>query len=132
MGRIGLRLVALVLACVVLLSGCSNIPASLTGNYAQDTLALVETLRTAIELPETDPAKSEYQAQAKLQLNDFAARYRRDTTVKGLTSYTTMRTVLNAIAGHYSSYPGRPFPDKLKARITEELNQIEVALNRGN
>ncbi len=42
-----------------------------------------------------------------------------------------MRTVLNSLAGHYSSYPNRPVPQKLKDRLQEEFVQIESALRRG-
>jgi photosystem II Psb27 protein len=92
---------------------------------------LVNSLRTAIELPNDDPSKAEAQADAKMLINDFASRYRRDPKVENLSSFTTMRTALNAIAGHYSSYPNRPLPDKLKTRVEQELKQVEAALRRG-
>jgi photosystem II Psb27 protein len=126
------RLFALVLVAVVGLSGCSaGTSGMLTGDYRQDTLMLVESLRTAIELPDDDPAKPEAQATAKVVISDFASRYRRDASVANLSSFTTMRTALNAIAGHYSSYPNRPLPEKLKTRVAQELKQVEAALKRG-
>jgi photosystem II Psb27 protein len=42
-----------------------------------------------------------------------------------------MRTALNALAGHYSSYPNRPIPDKLKERLQQEFKQVEIAVSRG-
>jgi len=42
-----------------------------------------------------------------------------------------MRTALNSLAGHYSSYPNRPVPEKLKQRLEQEFKQVEVALKRG-
>jgi len=30
-----------------------------------------------------------------------------------------MRTALNSLAGHYSSYPNRPVPEKLKQRLEQ-------------
>ena len=126
------RLFALVLVAVVGLSGCSaGTSGMLTGDYRQDTLMLVESLRTAIELPDDDPAKPEAQATAKVVISDFASRYRRDASVANLSSFTTMRPALNAIAGHYSSYPNRPLPEKLKTRVAQELKQVEAALKRG-
>jgi len=92
---------------------------------------LVDSLRTAIALPDDDPTKAEAQAEAKAVISDFASRYRRDDSVANLSSFTTMRTALNAIAGHYSSYPNRPLPEKLKTRVEQELKQVEAALNRG-
>jgi photosystem II Psb27 protein len=121
------RLVALVLVVVIGLMGCSSTSATgLTGDYRQDTLALLQSLRTAIA-----PEQAEAQAQAREKINDFASRYRRDSSVTALSSFTTMRTALNSLAGHYSSYPNRPLPQKLKNRLEQEFRQVENALNRG-
>lgn len=130
----GLRaiLVGVLLVVMLMLSGCSGGMGTLSGNYTQDTLALVQTLRQAVNLSEDDPNKAAIQTAARRQINDFAAHYRRDDDISRLLSFTTMRTVLNALAGHYSSYPGRPLPEKLKHRITEQLDQVELALKRGN
>jgi photosystem II Psb27 protein len=126
------RLFALVLVAVIGLTGCSTgTSGQLSGDYRQDTLMLVDSLRSAIDLPDDDPAKPEAQAIAKAVISDFASRYRRDSSVANLTSFTTMRTALNAIAGHYSSYPNRPLPEKLKTRVEQELKQVEAALKRG-
>lgn len=125
------RLFALMLVAVIGLTGCSaGSSGLLTGDYRQDTLMLVDSLRTAITLPDDDPAKAEAQANAKVVISDFASRYRRDASVSTLGSFTTMRTALNAIAGHYSAYPNRPLPEKLKTRVEQELKQVESALKR--
>ena len=126
------RLFALMLVTVVGLTGCSaGTSGLLSGDYRQDTLMVVDSLRTAITLPDDDPAKAEAQAAAKVVISDFASRYRRDSSVANLTSFTTMRTALNAIAGHYSAYPNRPLPEKLRTRVEQELKQVEAALKRG-
>jgi len=125
------RLIALVLVAVIGLVGCSNAPSSLSGNYGEDTLALVSSLRTAINLPDGTPEKSVAQADARQRINDFAGRYRRDPALTKLTSFTTMRTALNSIAAHYTSYPNRPVPEKLKNRLEQEFKQVEAALSRG-
>lgn len=124
------RLLALVLVVVIGLMGCSS-SAGLTGNYPQDTLIVVETLRKAIELPEDAPNRKEEQTLARQQMNDFIARYRRDAEVSGLRSFTTMQTALNSLAGYYSSYGNRPLPDKLKDRLQQEFKQAELAVKRG-
>ncbi|OCR00937.1 photosystem II protein Psb27 [Oscillatoriales cyanobacterium USR001] len=124
------RLLALVLVVVIGLVGCSNVPSTLTGDYRQDTLALVNSLRNAIALPEDSPDKKAAQADARQRINDFAANYRRDTSLTKLASFTTMRTALNSLAGHYNSYPNRPIPEKLKKRLDQEFKQVENALKR--
>ncbi|MEB3342747.1 photosystem II protein Psb27 [Okeania sp.] len=131
MKRLISRLLALVLVCVIGLMGCSDNSSTLTGNYSEDTLNLIDSLRTAIELPEKTEAKSEAQAIARQIINDYASRYRRDPAVSTLPSFTTMRTALNSLAGHYSSYPNRPIPEKLKKRLEQEFKQAELALKRG-
>lgn len=123
-------LLALVLVVAIGLTGCTNAPSSLSGNYPQDTLALVQALRTAIELPNDAKEKAAVQATTKQLINDFAAYYRRDTSVATSSSFTTMRTALNAIAAHYSSSPNRPLPEKLKTRLEQELKQVEMSLQR--
>lgn len=126
------RLLAVVLVVVIGLMGCSSSSLTgLSGDYRQDTLALVSSLRTAIELPEDAPDKTSAQAEARQRINDFASRYRRDGSIVKLSSFTTMRTALNSLAGHYSSYPNRPLPEKLKTRLEQEFKQVEAALNRG-
>lgn len=105
---------------------------SLTGNYRDDTLSVVNSLRTAISLPDDSPDKSAAQTQARQLINDFVARYRRNNSVTRLTSFTTMRTALNSLAGHYASYPNRPVPQKMKNRLEQEFKQIEATVERGN
>ncbi|MDJ1181613.1 photosystem II protein Psb27 [Roseofilum casamattae] len=131
MKRFFTRLLPLVLVAIIGLVGCSSNSALITGNYSQDTLKMVDGLRTAIELPDDSPDKAQAQAEARELINQYASRYRRDKSVLTLTSFTTMRTALNSLAGHYSSYPNRPIPEKLKKRLNQELRQVEAALKRG-
>lgn len=128
------RLLALVLVVCIGLTGCSanDTPGALTGDYRQDTLAIVNSLRDAINIPNDAENKSEIQSEARKKINDFAARYQRDNSVSTLSSFTTMRTALNSLAGHYSSYPNRPVPEKLKTRLEQEFKRVESALKRGN
>lgn len=124
-------ILALLLVCVVGLTGCSSsTPSGLSGDYRQDTLTVIDNLRTAINLPEEAPEKPEAQALARQNINDFAALYRRNSSVERLSSFTTMRTALNSLAGHYTSYPNRPVPDKLKSRLEVEFSRVESALRR--
>ena len=127
------RMFALMLVAVIGLTGCSAIGPNdgLTGNYVDDTVAMIDGLREAIALPSDTPNKMELQNEAKQRINDFASRYRRDTDISNLSSFATMRTALNALAGHYSSYPNRPVPQKLQDRLEQEFKQVEAALRRG-
>lgn len=131
MKRYWSRLLPLVLVLVIGLMGCNSTPGALTGNYPQDTLAIVTTLKAALELPDNSSNKAAVQAEARKKINDFAARYQRDSSLSGLASFTTIRTALNSLAGHYSSYPNRPVPKKLKDRLKQEFAQVEAALKRG-
>ncbi len=130
MKRYWSRLLALVLVVVIGLTGCSG-GSELTGDYQQDTLNIVSVLREALDAPDDAPNKAESQAEARKKINEFAARYQRNASVSGLSSFTTMRTALNSLAGHYSSYPNRPVPEKLKNRLEKEFKQVENALRRG-
>jgi photosystem II Psb27 protein len=113
------------------LVGCTGSPDSLTGDYRQDTLAVVGILRQALELTPDSPDKTALQSEARRKINDFSARYQRNTAVASLNSFTTMRTALNSLAGHYSSYPNRPVPEKLKKRLQIEFQRVETSLRRG-
>ena len=94
--------------------GCSGSPDSLTGDYRQDTLAVVNVMRQALNLSQDSSDKTAVQAEARQKINDFSARYQRVNSVSGLGSFTTMRTALNSLAGHYSSYQIVPYPKNSK------------------
>ncbi|ACK67174.1 photosystem II protein Psb27 [Rippkaea orientalis PCC 8801] len=125
------RLLALVLVAVIALVGCANNSSGLTGNYTQDTLAVIETLTKAIDLPDDAADKTDVQTLAREQINDYISRYRRQSNSGGLRSFTTMQTALNALAGYYTAYGSRPLPEKLKKRLEQELKQAKIAVDRG-
>ncbi|MBT9315357.1 photosystem II protein Psb27 [Leptothoe spongobia] len=133
MKRILSRLFAFTLVAILGLTSCGGAGMGadgLSGNYRQDTIDVMGTLRTAIELPADSPNLPEVQTQARQQINAFAARYRRSAGASSLSSFATMQTALSALAGHYSSYPNRPIPAKLKTRLEQEFKQVEMALRR--
>jgi photosystem II Psb27 protein len=113
------RLVAIVCAVMIGLTGFAGYASadSLTGKYKEDTLTLIGSMRSAIEATSDNPDRMKLQADARVKINDFASRYRRNGSVMKLSSFTTMRTALNSLAGHYSSM--------------DEFKMVEVALNRG-
>lgn len=125
------RLLALILVVAISLFGCGSNPSGLSGNFSQDTVAVLETLRTAIDLPDDSTDKKEVVSLARAQISDYVSRYRRNSKTSGLRSFTTMQTASNAIAGYYSSYGNRPVPEKLKKRLNQEFRQVEISLKRG-
>jgi photosystem II Psb27 protein len=122
-----LSLVLVALISVATLTGFSGpvAAAGLSGNYKNDTLVLVDSL------PDDAPDKAKFQSEARKSITEFFSRYRRDPNATKLTSFTTMRTALNSLAGHYASYPNRSVPQKLKDRLELEFGQVEAAVNRG-
>ena len=124
------RLLALVLVVSISLMGCTSNPSGLSGNYREDTIAVLDNLRTAIDLPDDAANKKEVVTLARRQISDYASRYRRNSKTAGLRSFTTMQTALHAIAGYYSSYGNRPVPEKLRKRLDQEFKQVEISLKR--
>ena len=125
------RILAFVLVAAIGLVGCSANPSGLSGNYTQDTTAVLANLRKAIDLPDDATDKKEVVDLARAQISDYVSRYRRNSKTAGLRSFTTMQTASNAVAGYYSSYGNRPVPEKLKKRLNQEFRQVEIALKRG-
>jgi photosystem II Psb27 protein len=125
-------LTPLCLAGVLLLSACSASASGLSGNYVDDTVAVADSLMVTIALPADDPERPAAEAQARSLMNDYVARYRPRSAVNGLSSFTTMQTALNSLAGHYANYPNRPLPEALQARLRKELKSAETSVVRGS
>ncbi|MDX2239545.1 MAG: photosystem II protein Psb27 [Leptolyngbyaceae cyanobacterium bins.302] len=128
------RWLALILVVCIGLIECSPALAdsiSITGKYSEDTIAVINSLRETLQIPQDSPERIPAQAEAKKLISDFASRYRRDGSLTKLPSFTTMRTALNSLAGHYASYPNRPVPQKMKDRLEQEFKQVELSLQRG-
>ena len=132
MKRILSRLMAIVLVILIGVTGASSaaMADSLSGDYPVDTLALVELLRQTVDVAPDATDRIALQNESKKKINEFASRYRRGSVMK-LNSYTTMRTAINSLAGHYTNYPNRPVPEKMKKRLLTEFRQVETALKRG-
>jgi photosystem II Psb27 protein len=130
--QLGRLLMPLCLAGVLLLSACSASASGLSGNYVDDTVAVADSLMATIALAADDPARPEAEMQARGLINAYMARYRPRSAVNGLSSFTTMQTAVNSLAGHYANYPNRPVPEALRDRLNKELRKAESAVVRGS
>ena len=125
--------VALVLGLSLLLTACSgDAEARLSGDYVEDTIAVARNLREVIDLPQEAANRGEVESEARALINDYMSRYRPQPRVNGLSSFTTMQTALNSLAGHYASYANRPLPEALHDRIAKELGKAEKSAARGS
>jgi len=122
-------LVAVCLCLAIGLGACSD-SSALSGSYVDDTLAVADQLLATIAVDHEDPPP-EAESEARELINDYMSRYRPQPSVNGLSSFTTMQTALNSLAGHYKSYANRPLPDALRARLERELKKAETAAVRG-
>mgnify|MGYP001472309277 CR=1 FL=1 len=103
---------------------------SMTGDYAKDTIAVVKTLKNAIETPKDASNRNEIKDEALSLITDYISRYRNRGMINTTQSFTTMQTALNAMAGHYKNFASRPLPDKLKERLNKELSIAEKMVLR--
>ncbi|MCY4055468.1 MAG: photosystem II protein Psb27 [Cyanobacteria bacterium MAG CAR4_bin_6] len=132
MVRVVLHLVAALLAVVVTLTGCSGADAhGLTGRYVDDTLVAITELRQAVDVAVDDPGYRQAERESRDLMNDYISRYRRNPRIKALSSFTTMQTALNSLAGHYANFENRPIPEKLRNRLQKEWKIAELSVVRG-
>ncbi|MEN9202276.1 MAG: photosystem II protein Psb27 [Thermostichus sp. DG_1_6_bins_120] len=102
--------------------------ARLTGKYYEDSMTMIQTLRTV--LSEGDPAMNpeEARAEAMEAIQEFAGRYHGQHYDK-LQSFTTLRTVFNTLASQYRM-SNRPLKPEQMERVLMQLDRAEVALRR--
>ena len=94
-------------------------------------MAVAQSLLTTIAIPQDDPGHAAAETEARALINNYMARYRPQSRVNGLSSFTTMQTALNSLAGHYTNYANRPLPDALRERLEKELHKAERNVVRG-
>ena len=122
---------ALCLGLALLVTACGNESSTLTGDYVQVTVAVAHTIHDTLALPQDAANRQEAEGEARDLITEYVSRYRARPKVNGLSSFTTMQTALNSLAGHYNNYTNRPVPDALRARIDKELGKAEKAAVRG-
>ena len=99
---------------------------SMTGDYLKDTTIVVKSLKEIINAPSTDEENLKADEETVFLITDYISRYRNRYQINSKVSYTTMQTALNSLAGHYKTFPNRPVPEKLKARLDTELSKAEA------
>ena len=118
--------------CLLLTSCSGDAEARLSGDYVEDTVAVARSLREVIDQPQDAEGHAQAETDARALINDYMSRYRPKPRVNGLTSFTTMQTALNSLAGHYASYANRPLPEALHDRLAKELAKAEKSVIRGS
>tara|TARA_B100001250_G_scaffold291610_1_gene253292 strand:+ start:644 stop:1075 length:432 start_codon:yes stop_codon:yes gene_type:complete len=98
---------------------------SMSGDFVKDTVSVAQSLKETIATPEEEQESDQYRQDAIDLITSYISRYRNRPTVNGTTSFTTMQTALNAMAGHYKTFANRPIPEKLKDRLNKELSRAE-------
>ena len=125
--------IALGLGLCLMLTACSgDAEARLSGDYVDDTVSVSHSLLTLIDQPQDAEGRAESEQEARALINDYISRYRPQPRVNGLSSFTTMQTAMNSLAGHYASYANRPLPEALHERLAKELVKAERTAVRGN
>ncbi|KGG16452.1 MULTISPECIES: photosystem II protein Psb27 [unclassified Prochlorococcus] len=104
--------------------------ASMSGDFVKDTVSVAQSLKTTIALADTDEAQPDAKDEALGLITAYISRYRNRPQVNGSSSFTTMQTALNAMAGHYKTFSNRPLPEKLKERLNKELSRAEKIVTK--
>ena len=103
---------------------------SMTGDYSKDTVSVIRDLKDVIAITENEEEQTISDIEAVFLITDYISRYRNRPQINGSLSFTTMQTALNALAGHYKTFPNRPVPEKLRDRLNDELSKAEVLLEK--
>jgi len=97
--------------------------ALMSGNYIDDTVSVAQSLQEIITIPTEEEGRPEAKTEAVQLITAYISRYRNRSQVNTSLSYTTMQTALNAMAGHYKTFPNRALPDQLKERLDNQLTK---------
>ena len=97
--------------------------ALMSGNYMEDTVSVAHSLQEIITIPTEGEGQPEAKTEAVQLITAYISRYRNRSQVNQSLSYTTMQTALNAMAGHYKTFPNRALPDQLKERLDNQLSK---------
>lgn len=100
--------------------------------YVKETEEVINKVRSTINMDKNDPNVAEAVAELRDTSNSWVAKYRREKALLGRASFRDIYSAINAVSGHYISFgPTAPIPAKRRARILEEVDTAEKALQRG-
>ena len=105
---------------------------SMSGDFVKDTILVADNLKETIQLADDDQKIPESKDEALQLITAYISRYRNRPQINSTSSFTTMQTALNAMAGHYKTFPNRPIPDQLKERLEKELGKVEKLVESEN
>ena len=75
---------------------------------------------TVAQLERDAPGREDTVTSVRKEINDWVAKYRRDTTFSGRPSYGNTYSAVNALAGHVNSFgPLQPVPKKRLERLVK-------------
>ncbi len=97
----------------------------MSGDFVKDTVSVAQSLKETIALDDDDEELTESKDEALGLITAYISRYRNRPQVNSTSSFTTMQTALNAMAGHYKTFTNRPLPEELKLRLNKELTRAE-------
>jgi photosystem II Psb27 protein len=81
---------------------------------------VIQDVRAAALLERNAPNREEKMDAVRSEINDWVARYRRDTSFSGRPSYGNTYSAVNAVAGHLNSFgPTAPIPKKRLERLVK-------------
>jgi len=99
---------------------------AMTGDYEKDTIEVAKVLKESVADPDSEEYISLSSEDTVLLITDYISRYRNRSQINQKVSFTTMQTALNALAGHYKTFPNRSVPETLKTRLEKELSKAET------
>ena len=87
------KAISFVLSLIVVFTLFSSpsiaVKTSMTGDYTQDTISVVKTLQTAVDIPKDSPNKDEVRSEALTLITDYISRYRNRGMVNNCLLYTS-------------------------------------------
>ncbi len=104
--------------------------AVMSGDFVKDTVSVAQKLKDTVAIPDDSEDRGEAETEALDLITSYISRYRNRPQFNGTTSFTTMQTALNAMAGHYKTFKNRPLPEKLKERLNKELSRAEKVVTK--